>query len=138
MSESTTNGERHLDGKFAIGNRVAEGNVGNRKMKSLKKAFLDACDEQQVRVLARQLLKRALEEGSVPAARLWLEYALGKPPQAIELSGPDGQALGVRVVLAAVLQALTPFPEARLAVAGCLKELPQAQDAPPDEPTPEP
>jgi hypothetical protein len=52
-----------------------------------------------------------------------LEFVIGKPPQALEVSGPDGQAPVMEVVTTAVLVALAPYPEARLAVAARLKEV---------------
>jgi hypothetical protein len=32
--------------------------------------------------------------GDITAARLYLEYCVGRPVQALELSGPDGEKLG--------------------------------------------
>jgi hypothetical protein len=41
-------------------------------------------------------LAELAEAGDVQAARLWLEYTIVKPIPAVELSGPDGEPLGLR------------------------------------------
>ena len=116
----TANSEREvvslLDAKglFAQGNAIAKGNVGNARMKELRLALIDCVTPEKVREVEASLYETATG-GDVAAAKVWLDHIVGKPVQAVELSGPDGQALGVEVVMTAVLSALAPFPEARLA-----------------------
>jgi hypothetical protein len=74
-------GER---GRFAPGNRFAKGNPHARRVAALRKAFLDAATEDRMRRLADKLLKMA-EAGDVTAARLALEYTLGKPAPAADI-----------------------------------------------------
>ena len=121
MNEPGPNG-RTPDGRFALGNQAAAGNPINRRMKELRRALLDSTRPEDVTEVGKTLCELATG-GDVQAARVWLEFVIGKPPQALEVSGPDGQALGMEVVMTAVLVALAPYPEARLAVAARLKEV---------------
>jgi hypothetical protein len=121
MNEPSPNG-RSPDGRFALGNHAAAGNPINRRMKELRRALLDSATPEDVKQVGQTLWELATR-GDVQAARVWLEFVIGKPPQALEVSGPDGQALGMEVVMTAVLVALAPYPEARLAVAAGLKEV---------------
>jgi len=100
-------------------------------MYELRQAMLDAATPEILKSLTKVLAKAALE-GDVAAAKVFLSYAVGQPIQAIELSGPDGEALGVDwgKVQSAISAALAPFgPEAKLAVAVAIRG---AVDAPPD------
>jgi hypothetical protein len=126
MNEPSPDG-RSLDGRFAPGNVISQGNLGNKRMKELRRALLDSATPEDVQEVGKALLEMATG-GDVQAARVWLEFMVGKPPQAVELSGPDGQALGMEVMMSAVLTALAPYPEARLAVAAKLKGLPRGHD----------
>jgi hypothetical protein len=128
-SPAVPNG-RHLDGRFAAGNRAAVGHVSNARMKELRRALLDCATEEKVKAVEESLHELAVG-GDVAAAKVWLDHVVGKPLQAVEVSGPDGQGLGVEVLMTAVLAALAPYPEARLAVAARLKEIPREHDAEP-------
>ena len=97
-------------------------------MQELRRVLIGCVTEEEIRAMGRLLLKRFAEEGDLASGKLLLEYACGKPTQAIELSGPNGQPLGIEVLMTAVLAALAPFPEARLAVAATLKSIPPAPD----------
>lgn len=122
---SATNGDGRLtDGRFAPGNKLARGNPQHRRMAELRAAALEEATPERVRAMVRKLMALALG-GDVPAARLALEYTLGKPPQALELSGPDGGPLGAdwEAVRTAILTALDGFPEAKLAVALSLRRI---------------
>jgi hypothetical protein len=131
MSEPTPNG-RHIDGRFAPGNRVSVNNPGNTRMRSLRRALLECGTEEKVREVEAKLHELAVG-GDVAAIRTWLEYLTGKPVQALEVTGPDGTALGVEVLITAVLAALAPYPEARLAVAAKLKGVGRGHDAGPGD-----
>jgi hypothetical protein len=123
---------RLRDGRFGAGNRFGQGNPQHRKMAELRAAMLEAVEPEQVKGLTRKLCELALA-GDVPAARLVMEYALGKPVQAVELTGAAGEPRGLdwAGVQAAILEALAPFGEARVAVALKLRSLTDdARDAP--------
>ena len=132
MNEPSPNG-RSPDGRFALGNQAAAGNPINRRMKELRRALLDSTSPEDVKAVGQTLWELATG-GDVQAAKVWLEFVIGKPPQALEVSGPDGQALGMEVVMTAVLAALAPYPEARLAVAAGLKEVGHVSGDDPGDP----
>ena len=83
-----------------------------------------SADTGAVQRVARKLVVLA-EDGDVQAAKLWLEYIIGKPPQALELSGPDGEPLGLDWprLQSVLLGALSRFPEAKVQVALALRGL---------------
>lgn len=124
-STPDSNGRQPATGRFAPGNHFGKGNPQHKRMAELRQAALDATTPEMVRAIMRKLAVAAMKDGDVAAARLVLEYAMGKPTQAIELSGPDGEpfALGWAAVRSAILDALRPFGEARVAVALRLREL---------------
>ena len=131
MNEPSPNG-RTQDGRFASGNAISQGNLGNKRMKELRRALLDCATEVKVKAVEESLHELAVG-GAVAAAKVWLDHVVGKPLQAVEVSGPDGQALGMEVVMTAVLAALAPYPEARLAVAARLKGVGRGHDAGPGD-----
>jgi hypothetical protein len=146
MSTIRNDSNGRLDGgRFAPGHQFAKGNPNARRMYALRKALLDSAGPDDVRRVGKKLLDLA-EGGDVAAAKVWLEYTVGKPPQALELSGPDGEPLGVDWprLQAVLLGALGRYPEAKVAVAVALRGL--ADDArddggaerPGDGPRPEP
>jgi hypothetical protein len=91
-----------MTGHWAKGNSLSRpgngsGNPVSRRMKELRQVIVEATDEESVKEVMEAMRKAAIS-GDVPAARVWLEYILGKPPQAISLeSGDDGEA-GVTVI----------------------------------------
>jgi hypothetical protein len=83
--------DRTASGQFARGNRAAagRGNAFSRKLGSLRAAFVSAAaSEEQVAQVGRKLLELALA-GDVPAATLYLGYALGKPGKVIDIDRLD-------------------------------------------------
>jgi hypothetical protein len=125
---SDTNGtgppvNHRSDGRWAPGNRASQGNANNRRMARLRAALLDSATPEDVRDVGAKLAELA-KGGDVAAARVYLEHVIGKAPQSVELTGPDGSPLGLDWgrVESAILAALTPFGEqARFAVALALR-----------------
>lgn len=78
-------------GRFAPGNPGGPGgNVKDRsRARNVLEKLLAENDYQKIRELALALYDQAIE-GDTAAAKILLEYALGKPDQAIELSGSLG------------------------------------------------
>jgi hypothetical protein len=115
--------DRGPGGLFAKGNKLASGNPGHKRMAELRGAVLEAATPEIVAAVTKKLAMLALQEGDVAAARLLLEYACGKAPQAIELSGPEGEPLAHSAELSTALgAALSPFSEeVRFAVLGVIK-----------------
>jgi hypothetical protein len=130
-------------GRFGPGNRFAGGNPNARRMNELRTALLDAAGPDDVRRVGLKLAELA-GGGDVQAAKVFLDYVVGKPPQALELSGRDGEPLGVDWgrLQAALMGALAAYPDAKVSVALALRGL--ADDArsdagqPGDGPGPEP
>jgi hypothetical protein len=120
MGDTPANG-RAARGLFASGNTIAKGNVGNARMRTLRKALVECVTIEKVAAVEATLYRLATE-GDTQAARIWLDHVIGRPVQAVELSGGDGGPLGVDTFMTAVLAALTPYPEAKLAVVAKLKE----------------
>jgi hypothetical protein len=70
---------RDASGRFAPGNRFGPGNPYARQVAALRKALAECATAEEVRAVGRMLLLRALE-GDLAAAKLFLTYAVGKPP----------------------------------------------------------
>lgn len=116
------NNGRDVRGLFQPGNTLAKGNPGNRRMAELRRTLLDCATDADIRALYDSLMESA-RGGDTAAARVLLEYLIGKPAQQIEVSGPDGQALGLTEVVAVVMEALGGDTEARIRVAAAFKRM---------------
>ena len=80
-------------GKFAPGNRFGKGNPTAIRMREHRMQFLEAIAEGTIPALAKRLQVAALK-GDEFAVKVLLDYCLGKPQQAVELTGADGAPLG--------------------------------------------
>lgn len=121
-------------GQFGPGNRYGQGNPNVKRMYELRQALLESLDTDAVQRVGRRLLALA-EGGDVTAAKLLFDYTLGKPPQALELSGLGGEPLGLdwERLQSVLLTSLARFPDARLAVVMALKGMVDADaTGPPD------
>ena len=71
-------------GQFAKGNEGGPGNPYAKRVADLRAALLESVTEQDIRAVARALVKRA-KEGEIPAIRELLDRLLGKagdnPPE---------------------------------------------------------
>jgi hypothetical protein len=137
MSDTVRTGPfgRDQGGRFAPGNAIASGNPNSRKMFELRKALLDSdmASPAAVQAVFHRLLKKALGDpkaddddgGDLAAMRVYLDFTIGRPVQAVELSGPDGEPLGgdLARVRGAILAALEDEPAARFKVARALLAL---------------
>jgi len=77
-----------LGRRFARGNKAGCGNPYTRRVGELRAAFLDAVTPDNIQSLAHALLAKALD-GDLPAAQLFLSYAVGKPGDAINPDDAD-------------------------------------------------
>jgi hypothetical protein len=68
---------RTARGRFAQGNLGGPGNPYARRTAALRSALLESVTEQDIRAVARALLKRA-KAGEIPAIRELLDRLLGK------------------------------------------------------------
>jgi hypothetical protein len=86
--------------------------------------FLNAIDPRTLPALARRLQAQALR-GDMDSIKLLIDHTLGRPAQAVALTGADGESLGFNfhAVTAVVLDALADDPARRIEVAARLMEL---------------
>lgn len=127
-------------GRFTVGNREARGNPNARKMFELRRVLLDApaASPNLVEAVFTRLCRMALGEPAedippdLEAMKLYLAYTVGRPMQAVEISGPDGEPLGgdFAALRGVILGVLARFPEARVEVAAALMRLRSADDGP--------
>jgi hypothetical protein len=112
-------------GRFGPANRFGRGNPQARRQYELRQMLLDAVDRDKL-VEAFGRLQDQAATGDLASLNLYLSYAIGKPTQAVELSGPEGAPLGGDLV-GLVMSALAGFPEARFAVAAELRAIRDAR-----------
>ena len=83
MPKPSPNG-RTARGQFAQGNPGGPGNPYAKRVADLRAALLESVTEQDIRAVARALVKRA-KEGEIPAIRELLDRLMGKagdnPPE---------------------------------------------------------
>jgi hypothetical protein len=93
-------------------------------MHELRTELLDSTQPAHIRAIVGKLIDLATA-GDVQAAKLVLSYALGQPVQAVEVTGAQGEPLGLSFerIQAAILRALAGNPEARVKVAAELRTL---------------
>ena len=87
-------------GRFAQGNPGGPGNPYAKRVADLRAALLDSVTEQDIRAVARALVKRA-KEGEIPAIRELLDRLMGKAGD-----NPPEDAGGI------VLNVVTGLPDA--------------------------
>ena len=137
MSSVNTASYRAPNGRFSSGNRIASGNPNAKRLYELRKALLDSTSVERIKAVANKLGDLA-EAGDVQAAKLYLEFVVGKPAQALEISGLDGEPLGVSVhqLRTVILAAVGDDPNGRVKVARALRALVRSGQAD-DEPAAE-
>ena len=75
--------ERDGKGRFTAGNKGGPGNPFGRRLASMRQAILRAVSEEDVKQVMKKLVQLATE-GDVAAAKLVLQYAVGKPQAVLE------------------------------------------------------
>jgi len=94
-STAAANGGRDpVTGRFGEGNRIGTGNPHCRRVAQLRTAALNAVSAGEMHDLVRHLYGMAMA-GDTAAARLTLEYTLGKPAAAADPDLADLHELGV-------------------------------------------
>jgi hypothetical protein len=74
---------RRPDGRFCKGNPGGPGNPFAREVAALRQEFLKAVTGEDVSGIARAMIQKA-KEGDVAAAKLVLQYTLGKPAGTVD------------------------------------------------------
>jgi hypothetical protein len=123
-AEQTSPERNGRDGRglFQSGNQIARGNVGNARMKALRRALLDCATPEKVKEVEASLYGLAIG-GDTTAIRIWLDHVVGRPVQSVSLSGPDGAVLDLPSVVSTIMVALGDEPEARIKVAAAFHRL---------------
>jgi hypothetical protein len=116
-----TNG-RDPRGLFAKGNTIASGNPMNKRMRELRQRFLDCATDADIQDVYASLME-SIRSGDTAAAKVLLEYLVGKPVPGIEISGPDGEPLAMGEISAVIREALADYPEAQIQVAAAFHRL---------------
>jgi hypothetical protein len=65
--------------RFQPGNKCGRGNPAYRRLCELRAAVHEVVGKEQIRQLFERLLQLALEEGDMAAAKLLLDYSIGRP-----------------------------------------------------------
>ena len=114
---------RQINGHFAPGNKIAQGNALTKLMHELKRAY---AEQPQHPEKVYKALDRLYEYGMTTeyqALVAWLNYFVPKAPIAAEISGPEGSNLNVGTILRVVLEAVGDEPEIRARVASSFRQL---------------
>ena len=80
---ATPKPDHEANGKFAPGNRGGPGNPYARRVSELRHIILDCLGEEELSDIIHAMIAQA-KKGDVAAARLLLQYSLGKPAAAVE------------------------------------------------------
>ena len=86
--------EREANGQFAAGNKGGPGNPFGRTMAARRRAVAEAVDEVTLKAIMATLIRLAIE-GDVGAAKLVLQYAVGKPAAVAEPDRVDVEEWGL-------------------------------------------
>jgi hypothetical protein len=121
---------RGPDGRFAAGNKGGPGNPALQRVHQLRTVLAECVSDRDFRTVVKKLLAQA-KKGNIDAIKELLNRLLGKPPASLELSGPEGEPLGMSLadVQLAVWEALADMPDARVKVAAKLRALGKANES---------
>jgi hypothetical protein len=74
---------RGSNGRFLKGNKGGPGNPHARQAAALRQAFLAAVTAEDIATIAQAMIEKA-RQGDVAAARLVIQYSLGRPAEAVD------------------------------------------------------
>jgi hypothetical protein len=78
-----TGSGRGADGKFVKGNKGGPGNPFAGKVAAMRRAFFAAVTKEDIAAIAQAMIEKA-KAGDVAAARLVIQYTMGKPAEAVD------------------------------------------------------
>jgi hypothetical protein len=87
LTNAVENG-RDARGRFAPGNAGGPGNPFARRVAQLRKVLLEAVSDEDLRVVAEQLVVKA-KMGDLAATKLLLQYVVGKPAATVDPDALD-------------------------------------------------
>jgi hypothetical protein len=103
MANAIQNGLDPETAKFKKGHRISVANRGNRSVRTFRNQLVNSTTFEQVKEVIDEVLKVAREDRKVSAYKLWLEYVVGRSPVALEIGGPDGEPLAIKMVTAIMM-----------------------------------
>jgi hypothetical protein len=113
---------RGANGRFTAGNGYGRGSPVAKRMHEFRQAILEAGDVETLQGIFRKVGEMALG-GDLAAAKFYTEYLVGRPVQAVELTGADDDdPIDLNTLARVIVAALEPWPEAREAVASALMD----------------
>src|SRR5262249_23532145 len=90
QAEARPQVRRDANGRFAIGNDGGPGNPFARQTAALHSAFLQRATPEDMKAIADKLIEQA-KGGNVVAAKLVLQYTIGKPAPAVQPDNLDAE-----------------------------------------------
>ncbi|HMF17348.1 MAG TPA: hypothetical protein VKE98_09090 [Gemmataceae bacterium] len=90
QAEARPQVRRDANGRFAIGNDGGPGNPFARQTAALHAAFLESTTAEDMKAIADKLIELA-KGGNVAAAKLVLQYTIGKPAPAVQPDNLDAE-----------------------------------------------
>ncbi len=118
--------QRGADGRFLKGNKGGPGNPFGRAVARFRKKVLESVTEEDIERLVKALVRRATEAGDNQAAKLLLQYVIGKPadardPDRVEIEEFD-QMRETAGLIAEADEVAGVEPDIALAVARTLRQ----------------
>jgi hypothetical protein len=110
-------------GRFVPGHAGAMGNRGNYHPRTHRQKLVAATTYEEIKAVMDEVISLARSDKNVSAYRLWLEYVIGKAPQAVEVSGPAGAPLMMAVVMPILMKVLERYPDAKVELAEALEQV---------------
>jgi hypothetical protein len=92
MNESavkTVPNGRDTSGRFVAGNKCSTGHAYHTRIHNLRRAIIAASTPKDIMEIVQKLAELA-KAGDVAAAKVYLDYVVGRPPRMIELSVDTG------------------------------------------------
>jgi hypothetical protein len=117
--------DRNANGTFRTGHRLSHGNPFSKQLCEMRSLLYARVTPEEFHAILDRMIALA-QDGNVPAAKLLIEHLCGKPVQAVQVSGADGEklsGLSVEDVQLAVIEALADDKSAKERVAAKMKEL---------------
>jgi hypothetical protein len=120
------NNGRSSNGRFTSGNRFGDGRHVPTRMQELRKRVLDSATPEQAIALLDKLYESGMD-GDVTAAKLWFDITIGKPAQAVQISGSVGTPLGLQMIVQVIRTALGDDQAAITRVAAAFQSMAKEQ-----------
>jgi hypothetical protein len=117
-----------VTGRLLPGSKLGGGNPYAKRQQELRKALMNCATDDDVKAIYESMLSAA-KKGEVAAAKVLLDHLLGRPMQAVQVTGESGEPLKIDIskLTAVVLTALGTDSDARWRVAEALSRFGASQ-----------